>query len=94
MRLRLQLRPSQRTAFAILNVIPPGLGAILAGWRNPHTRLARNGALQLVLVAFGSWPLVLPGAIGFTWAGYDAWRIGKARLVPASPNEAPPSRTP
>lgn len=85
MRLRLQLPPWQRTAFAILNVVPPGLGAFLAGWKNPHTRLLRNGILQFALVVFGAWPLILPGAVGFVWAVWDAARIAQARLVPLPP---------
>jgi hypothetical protein len=79
--LRLLLRPWERTAFAVLNVLPlPGLGAVLAGWRNAHTTLRRNGILQMVLVVFGSWPLVVPGAIGLGWAVWDAVRIGQARI--------------
>ena len=80
-RLRLLLRPWERWLFAGLNVLPiPGLGAILAGWRNAHTTLRRNGILQLVLVVFGSWPLVVPGIVGFAWAAWDAVRIGQARI--------------
>lgn len=89
MRLRLQLRPWERTAFAVLNIVPPGVGAIVVGWRNPHTRLLRNGVVQFVLVAFGSWPLVLPGAFGLGWAVWDAVRIGQARLVPLPPKGQP-----
>jgi hypothetical protein len=93
-RLRLLLRPWERTACAVLNVLPlPGLGAVLAGWRNPHTRLLRNGALQLALVAFGIWPLVLPGAAGLAWAGWDAVRIGQARLLRMPPRDAPDPAT-
>jgi len=85
MLLRLQLRPWQRTALAILNIVPPGVGAIVAGWRNPHTRLLRNGVVQFVLVAFGAWPLVFPGIIGLAWAIWDAVRIFQARLVSLPP---------
>lgn len=85
MRLRLQLRPWERRLCVALNVVPPGVGAILAGWRNPHTRLLRHGVVQLVLVAFGAWPLIVPGAIGLAWAVWDAVRIGQARLVPLPP---------
>jgi hypothetical protein len=84
--LRLQLSPGGRTLWALLNVLPlPGLGAMWVGWRNPHSRLLRNGWLQLVLVLFGSWPLLLPGAVGLAWAVWDAVRIGQARLVPLPP---------
>ncbi|MCA1818843.1 MAG: hypothetical protein ABR562_02855 [Thermoplasmatota archaeon] len=85
MRLRLQLRPGERIALAALNVVPPGVGAIVAGWRNPHSRLLRNGVVQFVLVAFGAWPLVFPGAVGLAWAIWDAVRIGQAQLVPRPP---------
>ena len=67
----------------------PLLGAALLGWRNPHTRLLRNGLMQALLVVFGSWPLVVPGAIGLAWAAWDAVRIGQARLLPLPPRNAP-----
>lgn len=96
-RLRLLLRPWERWVCAVLNVLPlPGAGAIAAGWRNPHTRLVRNGCLQAVLVVFGSWPLIVPGAIGFAWAVWDAVRIGQARIrmppadAPQPERAAPP----
>jgi hypothetical protein len=86
MRLRLQLRPWERTLYTILNVVPlPGAGAVWVGWRNPHTRLLRRGILQMVLVVFGAWPLIVPGAIGLAWAVWDAVRIGQARLVALPP---------
>jgi hypothetical protein len=87
-RLRLLLRPWERWAGSVLNVLPvPGLGALLVGWRNPHTPLRRDGVMQMVLVVFGSWPLVVPGVIGFAWAVWDAVRIGQARIrmPPATP---------
>ncbi len=85
-RLRLLLRPWERILWAVLNGLPlPGLGAVVVGWRNPHTRLARNGAMQMTLVLLGSWPLVLPGAAGLAWAMWDAIRIGKAELLPWPP---------
>lgn len=62
---------------------------MLAGQRNPHTSLRRNGAFQLLLVLFGAWPLVLPGAAGLGWALWDAWRILQADLVPAPAKDAP-----
>jgi hypothetical protein len=86
MRLRLQHRNATRWALAALNVLPlPGAGAMWAGYRNPHTTLLRNGALQAVLVLFGSYPWILPGAAGFVWACRDAWRIAHAELLPLPP---------
>ena len=95
-RLRLLLRPWERTAAAILNVVPlPGLGALLAGWRNAHTTLRRNGALQMALVILGSWPLIVPGAAGFAWAVWDTVRIARADLRrPPRPDAAPPEAPP
>lgn len=93
-RLRLLLRPWERTLFAALNVLPlPGLGALLAGWRNAHTTLRRNGALQMALVVFGAWPLIVPGALGLTWAVWDAVRIARADLrpLPAGGSGGPPA---
>lgn len=92
-RLRLLLRPWERTACAILNLVPlPGLGALLAGWRNAHTTLRRDGILQLVLVVFGSWPLILPGALGFLWAAWSTIQIAHAdlRRMPARDAPQPP----
>lgn len=85
---RLVLRTSPRarwTLFALTLLPLPGLGAALLGWRNPHTRLLRNGLLQMTLVLLGSWPLVIPGAIGLAWAIGDAVRITQARLLPLPP---------
>lgn len=88
-RLRLLLRPWERWTCVALNVLPlPGLGAVLAGWRNAHTNLRRNGVMQLTLVLFGSWPLIVPGAVGFAWAIWDAVRIGQARIRMPLANEA------
>jgi hypothetical protein len=84
------LSPEWQYAFAALNVLPlPGLGAVLAGWRNAHTTLRRNGALQMLLVVFGSWPLIGPGVAGLAWAIVDAVRIAKASPVPRPPRNAP-----
>ena len=89
-RLRLVLRPWERTTAAVLNVVPlPGLGALLAGWRNAHTTLRRNGALQMALVVLGSWPLIVPGALGFAWAVWDTVRIARAKLRRFPPANAP-----
>lgn len=85
-RLRLRVSARARWTCLVLNVLPlPGVGAALLGWRNPHTGLLRRGLMQLTLVLFGSWPLVVPGAIGLAWAAYDAVRIGQARLLPLPP---------
>ncbi|HEX2066523.1 MAG TPA: hypothetical protein VHI93_06905 [Candidatus Thermoplasmatota archaeon] len=89
-RLRLQLTPGARLALGLLNVLPlPGAGAIAAGWRNPHTRLLARGAAQVALVAFGSYPLILPGVAGLAWAVADGVRILRADLLPLPPRDAP-----
>lgn len=89
-RLRLQLTPGARLALGLLNLLPlPGLGAVVAGWRNPHTRLLSRGAAQMALVALGSYPLVVPGVFGFAWAVADGVRILRAELVPLPPRDAP-----
>lgn len=74
---RILLLPQwQRVACTILNVLPlPGVGAIWAGIRNPHTRLRSHGIAQLLLVVFGSYPWILPGAIGLGWAIFTSVRI-------------------
>lgn len=85
---RLVLRTSNRARWALfgLTLLPwPGLGAAILGWRNPHTRLLQHGLLQATLVLFGSWPLVIPGAIGLAWAIWDAIRIAQAHLLPLAP---------
>lgn len=88
-RLRLRISPGARWTLCALNVLPlPGLGAAILGRRNPHTALLQRGLLQLTLVVFGSWPLVVPGVIGFAWAIWDAVRIGQARLLPLPPRGA------
>lgn len=93
-RLRLLLRPWERTAAAILNVVPlPGLGALLAGWRNAHTTLRRNGALQMALVVLGAWPLIVPGVLGLGWAVWDTVRIARADLRRPPPADAPDPAT-
>jgi hypothetical protein len=70
------LSPAGRIACTVLNIVPlPGLGAVIAGWRNPHTKLRRDGALQLALVLFGSWPLIVPGVAGLVWACFTAYHI-------------------
>lgn len=94
----LLLKPTWRTACTILNIVPlPGLGAIIAGYRNPHSGLVRTGFLQLLLVVFGSWPLLFPGFIGLAWAVATAVRIhADSRLPPPwsapLPGQADPPR--
>ncbi len=82
-----------RVACTVLNVLPlPGLGAIIAGWRNPQTSLRAHGIAQMILVVFGSWPLVVPGAIGLIWAAWDAYVIQRDSRPPgplSMPVEAP-----
>ncbi|HUR63090.1 MAG TPA: hypothetical protein VM241_01270 [Candidatus Thermoplasmatota archaeon] len=91
-RLRLQLRPGTRIALGVLNLVPvPGVGALVAGWRNPHSRLAARGASQAALVLLGSYPLVVPGAVGLAWAVLDAVRILQADLAPLPPATAAPA---
>ncbi len=78
-----------RVACTVLNLIPlPGAGAVVAGWRNPHTPLLGHGVAQLVLVLFGSWPLVIPGIAGFIWAAFDAYTIWRDAR-PAGPSSLP-----
>lgn len=89
-RLRLVVSPRARWTLFALTLVPlPGLGAAILGWRNPHTTLLRNGLLQATLVLFGSWPLVIPGAVGLAWAIVDAVRIAQARLAPLPPRAGP-----
>ncbi len=65
-----------RTLCVVLNIVPiPGVGAIVAGVRNPHSGLLRTGILQTLLVVFGSYPLIIPGAIGFGWAAWTAYTM-------------------
>lgn len=63
------LTERMRVVCVVLNIIPiPGLGAIIAGWKNPHSRLLGKGIAQSILVIFGTYPLIVPGVIGFLWA--------------------------
>lgn len=90
-RLRLLVSPRAQVGWAIANVLPPGLGAMVLGWRNPHSRLLPRGALQMALVLLGSYPWLVPGVAGILWAVWDAWRIGHATRLPLP---VPPSRAP
>ncbi|MGB0653098.1 MAG: hypothetical protein ACPGQL_07835 [Thermoplasmatota archaeon] len=72
----LLLSDTWRILCTVLAVVPlPGLGTFLAGWKNPHSGLRSRGILQMILVVFGSWPLILPGVAGFIWACWGAVRI-------------------
>ncbi len=75
---RVVLSPAWRVACIVLQVIPvPGVGAIIAGAKNPHSGLLGRGIAQVALVVFGSWPLIVPGAAGLIWAIVDAVRIAR-----------------
>lgn len=68
-----------------LQVVPlPGVGAIIAGIKNPHTPLLKHGIAQLTLIFFGSWPLIVPGAAGLIWAIVDAVAIANHAVNPAA----------
>ncbi len=85
------LGPRMRITCTILNVLPvPGIGAIVAGWRNPHTRLLRVGIAQAVLVLFGTWPLIFPGIAGFAWAAWTAYTIQRDARPPPPYSKAVP----
>lgn len=65
-----------RTLCIVLNIVPiPGVGAIIAGIKNPHSGLLKMGIAQTLLVVFGSYPLIVPGAIGFVWAAWTSYRM-------------------
>ncbi len=74
---RILLLPEwQRITCTILNVIPlPGVGAIWAGVRNPHSPLLKHGIAQLLLVTLGSYPWIIPGVVGLAWAVWSSVRI-------------------
>lgn len=78
----LLLGPRLKVVCIILQIVPPGVGAIIAGAKNPHTGWLGRGIAQLVLVVFGSWPLLIPGAIGLIWAWTDAVRIARTSVPP------------
>lgn len=87
---RLVLSPAWRIACIVLQVVPvPGVGAIIAGIKNPHSGLRGRGIAQAALVVFGSWPLIIPGAAGLIWAIVDAVRIG--RWAEAAPSWSYPT---
>lgn len=89
------LGPGWRRAAVVLQVVPlPGLGAIIAGNRNPHSGLTGRGVAQLALVVFGSYPLLVPGAVGLAWAVYDAVRIGRFARPPGPGSEPTPDEPP
>ena len=73
------LGPGWKTVCTVLQFVPlAGIGAIIAGHKNPQTTLLRNGVLQLTLFVLGA-PLVLPALAAWAWAGKDAMRIRSAR---------------
>ncbi len=90
----LLLGPRLRIACIVLQVFPPGVGAIIAGSKNPHTKYLGRGIAQLVLVLFGSYPLILPGAIGLLWAWYDAIQIGRLSAPPGPMSRPTPDADP
>lgn len=82
------LTPAWRITCTVLQVLPlPGVGAIIAGAKNPHSRFMGRGITQSCLVVFGSYPLIIPGAIGILWAWWDAVAI--ARTLPPGPLSYP-----
>lgn len=79
----LLLGPRWKVACVTLQVLPlPGLGAVIAGHKNPHTKLRARGIAQLSLVVFGSWPLIIPGAAGVVWAWWDAFVMARTAVAP------------
>jgi hypothetical protein len=82
--IRLVLTPRMRITCALLQVVPiAGIGAIIAGWKNPQSRLLGRGILQAALFLFGFYPLMWPAAIALLWALWDL------RLILAA---APPGK--
>ena len=77
----LLLGPRLKITCIVLQVIP-GVGAIVAGAKNPQSRYLGRGIAQFCLVLFGSWPLIIPGAVGVIWAWTDAYRIGRDAMPP------------
>ena len=73
----LLLGPRLKVACIVLQVFPPGVGAIIAGSKNPHSRYLGRGIAQLALVVFGSWPLIVPRDRGA--------RLGLDRRLPHRP---------
>lgn len=72
------LGPALRPVCIILQILPvPGVGAIIAGIKNPHSKLLGRGIAQASLVIFGSYPLIIPGALGLIWAIVDAVAIAR-----------------
>ncbi len=89
------LGPRLKPAVVTLQVFPlPGVGAIIAGIRNPHSGLLGRGIAQTALIVFGSYPLLIPGAAGLGWAIVDAIRIGKFAESPAAWSEPTPDADP
>jgi hypothetical protein len=79
--MKLILGSGLRVACIALQVVP-GVGAIVAGSRNPHTTYLKHGIAQLALFLFGTWPLIFPGAAAVVWAWVDAYRMGRDAVPP------------
>lgn len=90
----LLLGPRWKVACTILQVVPPGVGATIAGAKNPHSRYLGRGIAQLALVLFGSWPLLIPGAVGLIWAWTDAYRIATQAVPPGAMSRPTPDADP
>ncbi len=89
------LGPALRPTCIVLQVLPvPGVGAIIAGAKNPHSRLLGRGIAQAALVVFGSYPLIIPGAAGLLWAIWDAARIARDSGQPTPWTEPAPDADP
>jgi len=84
-----------RTACTVLQIVPiPGVGAMIAGWKNPQSGLLPRGSAQALLVVFGSWPLVVPGAVGLAWAVWDAFQIHRGARPPGPLSRPVPGSAP
>ncbi len=83
------LSPTWTKVLTTIQVVVPGVGAIIAGYRNPHTGLWGRGWVQLALVLFGSWPLIVPGIAGALWAWWDAATIYRNATWPPPPTSSP-----
>lgn len=93
--MHLVLSPAQRVALPVLNVLPlPGVGAVWTGIKNPHSRYLWRGVGQIVLVLFGSWPLIVPGAAGLAWAVWDAVQIRRQSVDPPAWSRPAPDAPP
>ncbi len=79
----------------MLQLVPlPGVGAIIAGAKNPHSKLIGRGVAQASLVLFGSYPLIIPGVAGLIWAIFDAIAIARRSAGPAPWTQPTPDADP